>query len=99
MAFHLVAENDKEINWEDLYSLLQSSKVSNIEFFPIVISDCHSLGISVFKNGLEYKHFNSLKKIIKDLQKSKFRIYELYNGNELSDEKDFLGLEKMLFKR
>jgi hypothetical protein len=97
MAFHIVAELDNEINWNELNTIINSHVVANIEFFPIVNSSFYALGISILKDGFDYNHFSSLKEIIQELRDQKFRVYELYYGKELCDDRDFFRLEKLFF--
>lgn len=99
MSFNLLAETQKTINWDKISQVPISGSFTEVELFPIPAEIGHdntnSVGISIPMKNVNKKAIKELRIIMEELFKDGFRIYELYNGNEITSE-NFSSIEKLL---
>ena len=83
MAFCIVAESEAKIDW-DITHTFERECVAYFDLFPIIALRYHGIGISVIKSNMDLGTFKVLKELILKLLANNFRIFELYNGQEVT---------------
>lgn len=92
MAYNLVAESKKAIEWQKLnYDLLANNKIPIVEFIPsasIDLNEKDSIFISIVNKPHTVESLKVVSNIIMYFINLEFEVIDLYSGNSIHSIKD-----------